>query len=152
LNIKPPPPLPLSRPISKEVDLTCVPARCLVDTKPKKFGSARAAVLSNCAELLMWGLERAVMAQIPDSPVLKGEGVRDTKLYGQACALVDTAQPGWRILFANMPFTDLTGPPPHPYSDPRPAPPPPPPHVCWDQMNVLRATIRPGKGHSVGEI
>jgi hypothetical protein len=57
----------------------------------------------------MWGLERAVMVKMPESPVLVGNAVRDKKLYNQACALVDTSRPGWRILFANKSFTDLTG-------------------------------------------
>ena len=83
--------------------------RCLIDIKPQPFGSVRAAVLSNFAEILMWLLEGNVASQRPASPILVGNTVRTKQVYQQACAMVDISTKDWRIMYANKPLAAIAG-------------------------------------------
>ena len=80
----------------------CFPARCLLDTRPQSFGSARAAILSNFAEMMMWVLEGPAVTQ---SLLVGGDADEEDTL--RSASMPSFQLPRLRIPFSPFPRAQI---------------------------------------------
>ncbi|KAK9834150.1 hypothetical protein WJX81_003157 [Elliptochloris bilobata] len=82
-------------------------AMCLVDTQPRRLTVDDYRVLNNCAEMVVRRLEADQFAVAHAGAA--HQLLRSLEAYKRAVLLCDMSSRGWRILYANEPWSKATG-------------------------------------------